>query len=516
MTKRILSAALALALALSLAVPAFAEEESPFTDVPAGHWAYEAIAQAKEEGIIIGVGDGVFAPGKSLTAAQFAAIVAQAFYWRPLREAERSLAGEGQDPDAPWYALYQKTVEQAGLMKGTGVEDWSAPMTRYQMAQMLYNIAVDKGLEAPAAGSAAIADLGQVPEQYKEAVKSAYSLKLLSGIDEKGTFAGDKPLARAQAAVVFAKLDQALEAKDGPMERTLDKAERNARQYSFLSTTFTRCPGKLGTAYSVSQGGTPHGSSGYLRYVSLDGTEQDIRALLPEGYIYGSIWSFPATDIQFDETGEKLSFVTPVQEYPEDSTSPSGYRYGRNWGDTRIVVNVVTGKMESMEPLTPFDLTEWKVVSEPGSPLSNPTPGLSVEIKNNTGESVTTRPYVYSCGYPYAGMFTVADQNSVSIAHLSTLISGPEFLASDYGKAFSALRGLSVGDAREQVGRYLQVEHNGRPVAGTFDADYAGLDFKDLWFVQEGDYAVMRFNFDRPVELKEGDTLTVRLGLPRE
>ena len=49
MSKRILSAALALALSLSLAVPAFAEEESPFDDVPLDHWAIEAIRQAAEE-----------------------------------------------------------------------------------------------------------------------------------------------------------------------------------------------------------------------------------------------------------------------------------------------------------------------------------------------------------------------------------------------------------------------------------------------------------------------------------
>ena len=55
MSKHILSAALALALSLSLAVPAFAEEEGPFDDVPLDHWAVEAIRQAKEEAIISGM-----------------------------------------------------------------------------------------------------------------------------------------------------------------------------------------------------------------------------------------------------------------------------------------------------------------------------------------------------------------------------------------------------------------------------------------------------------------------------
>lgn len=356
MTKRILSAALA--LALSLSIPAFAQEESPFTDVPAGHWAYEAIAQAEREGIIVGVGDGMFAPGKPLTAAQFATIVAQAFYWQPLREAERNLNDGEQDPDAPWYALYRKTVEQAGLMEGTGVEDWGAPMTRYQMAQMLYNITVDKGVETPTAGNIAIADLGQVPEQYKEAVKSAYSLNLLSGIDEKGTFAGNKPLARAQAAVVFAKLDQALEAKDGPMERALDKAERNARQYSFLSTTFTRYPGPKGTAYVCYQGGLPHGGSTSMAYVYQDGRKLDINSLLPIGYrLSGTGGYLNPTEIQFSKDGDELTFVTPIEEgIPNQSPgpdNPSMWAETKDWGPTRCTVDLLAGTMKSMEPLTP-------------------------------------------------------------------------------------------------------------------------------------------------------------------
>ena len=127
MSKRILSAALALALSLSLAVPAFAEEEGPFSDVPTTHWAIEAIRQAEDPE----AGRSYFAPDDQLTAAQFATIVTKAFYWRTINDVKQE---EG------WSALYRKTAEQAGLMEGVGVEDWDAPMTRYQMAVMLYNL----------------------------------------------------------------------------------------------------------------------------------------------------------------------------------------------------------------------------------------------------------------------------------------------------------------------------------------------------------------------------------------
>lgn len=341
MTKRIASTVLALVVSLSLATPAFAlEGESPFIDVPLTHWAVKAIAQAQEENIIQGVGGGAFDPDGPLTAAQFAAVVTQAFYWRILNGVEA-------EPDGAWSARYQKAAEQAGLTDGTGIEDWNAPMTRYQMAQMLYNIAIDKEIKLNDASSPhTIADLDQIPEEYQEAVNAVYGLKLLSGVDEQGTFAGNQTLTRAQAAVVFVKLDQAMEAKDGPMERALDKAERAVKRYSFLYTEFTRYPGRLGTAYYVSQGGTPHGTNSYLNYVARDGTVLDIRALLPEGYVYGSIWSFPAKMIRFDETGEKLSFVVRVYELEGDTMNVR-----KDWGDTQIVVNVAAGEMESMEPL---------------------------------------------------------------------------------------------------------------------------------------------------------------------
>lgn len=520
MSKHILSAALALALSLSLAVPAFAEEEGPFDDVPLDHWAVEAIQQAKEEAIISGMYYRNFAPDDRLTTAQFATIVTKAFYWRDFgRDPEESwiAPGEGEED---WYVFYKEVAERAGLTEGTGIEDWNAPMTRYQMAVMLYNIVVDKELALPdkaALEAVEITDWDQVPEEFQEAVSTAYAMGLLSGMED-GSFAGDQTLTRAQAAVVYTKLDQALEVKDGPMERALDKHERNLA-LNWWGYGFTRYPSKLGTAYVSSQSGTPHGGSSDLGYVALDGTDIGIKSLLPEGYLYDSIYRFAPKDIRFDESGEKLSFITNVQELTD---GPSIFNFGKNWGDTKIVLNMATGELESMEPVIPFDLTEWDEDFHAYSPLSDPAPALSAVVKNELTSSGGHRPYAEEAEWPYAGMFVVMDQDGISIAHPTEMTSDLEFLDSDYGKAFSALRGLPVpvdGDTqerREQVGQYLQVEHNGQPVAGTFLADYADLDFTGLWYTEGKSYTVMHFTFDQPVELKEGDNLTMRLGLPQE
>lgn len=529
MSKRILSAALALALSLSLAAPAFAEEKSPFNDVPLDHWAIDAIRQAAEEYIVSGMDYQNFAPDDPLTAAQFVTIITRAFYWRELRAIEK--AEKEVREDWTWYIHNRETAERAGLMEGVGVEDWDAPMTRYQMAVMLYNVVVDKELALPDKAvleAVEITDWDQIPEEFQEAVSTAYAMGLLSGMED-GSFAGDQTLTRAQAAVVFAKLDKAMEVKDGLLERALDKEERYYTRYSFLSYSFSRYPGELGTACVATQGGLPHGAQTSMVFIYQDGSVLNIGALLPPGYRLSGIGGYlNPSKIRFNETGDKLTFVTPIEEgipsKPGDGSTGIWAEY-KDWGPTLCTVDLISGTMESLEPLTPFDLTEWKKTLQPVDFFFKPTSELSFKIINN-GEWYDHSPVVNDDHYPNLEMFAVVDQNGINIAHLTSLISDPEFLAGDYGKAFSALRGLSVpvdGDTperREQVGWYLQVEHNGQPVAGTFLADYAGFtnteENEDLWSVPKGEYAVMRFAFDQPVELKGGDTLTFRLGLPQE
>lgn len=360
--KKLISLGLTLALSMSLAVPALAEaQESPFADMPLDHWAIDYIRQASEEKIISGMGDGTFAPNDALTAAQFATIVTQAFYWRELRSDET-----GTEPDdleaaypgvEPWYAVYARIAERVGLVEGTGIEDWNAPVTRYQMAQMLYHITKDKGIKTtePAA-LFVLNDLDQIPEQYKEAVLSAYQLGLLSGMED-GNFAGEQSLTRAQAAVVYSRLEDALLALQGPMERVLEKTERKMAVWGTPSYEFTRYPGLKGTLYVGVYLGTPHGSSTNMVFVYEDGSELNIHALLPRGYRLSDY--LRPTEIQFDETGEKLIFITPVEEgIPNEKPgpdNPSMWLETKDWGPTRCTVDLVSGIMESMEPLTPSE-----------------------------------------------------------------------------------------------------------------------------------------------------------------
>lgn len=67
------------ALALSLGITASAlAAANPFSDVPAGHWAYDSIAKLAAAGVVEGYGDTTFGGDKLMTRYEMAQIVARA------------------------------------------------------------------------------------------------------------------------------------------------------------------------------------------------------------------------------------------------------------------------------------------------------------------------------------------------------------------------------------------------------------------------------------------------------
>ena len=76
MAKKFFLAVLATAL-LAISIPAFAAS-NPFMDVPANHWAYDAISQLSSRGVISGYPDGSYKGGQPATRYEMASAVARA------------------------------------------------------------------------------------------------------------------------------------------------------------------------------------------------------------------------------------------------------------------------------------------------------------------------------------------------------------------------------------------------------------------------------------------------------
>lgn len=192
--------------------PADPDGQSPqttsFRDVPASHWASEAVEAAVKKGIVNGYPDGAFHPNDTVASAQFNAMISRAFYPEELKTAQTG---------SYWWTPNAMVNQAHRIPDGTSVESqdsWGSQMeraiSRYDMAQMMYNLLKDKDAQMPTqaalqATQGKIADWQQVPEKYRDAVSTCYALGLLNGLGN-GTFGGESSMDRAQGCMAAYRL----------------------------------------------------------------------------------------------------------------------------------------------------------------------------------------------------------------------------------------------------------------------------------------------------------------------
>ena len=196
---------LAFVLCLGLTPCAYACS-SPFNDVAPGFWAYDAILETYNDGVMTGTASGVFSPSGKFNIAQFVTVLTRAFYNDDVVNSTREGAWPNQNYDAA-----EKHNLFAGLTRWGG----DVEVTREVMAQMMYNVMVDKGVVLPddteiQATINRIPDIAAVDGNYRTAVAVCYHWELLAGVDAQGTFAPKGVLNRAQTAVIYTRLKKAV------------------------------------------------------------------------------------------------------------------------------------------------------------------------------------------------------------------------------------------------------------------------------------------------------------------
>jgi len=164
-------------------------ETSPFSDVSASNYYYEAVKWAQEKGITGGIGNGLFGPNQPCTRAQIVT-----FLWRaagsPEPKAMSSFADVSMD------AYYAKAVAWAvenGITTGTGDGKFSpdATCTRAQSVTFLFR-AIGKLVDSKAEFSDVLTD-----SYYANAVAWAVENGVTNGIGD-GLFGPDNSCTRAQ------------------------------------------------------------------------------------------------------------------------------------------------------------------------------------------------------------------------------------------------------------------------------------------------------------------------------
>ena len=202
--KKITSLLLTLILTLSLSTVAFATDLS-FSDVPSSDWAYPTIMRAVELGLFQGTkepdtnGVGHFNSSGIMTRAEFLAVCV------------RATGNEAADFQSPlsgqWYDGYWKKAKDIGIITSSSLSGFDEPITREEMACYAISTLSEMGeFVHTLTAWGKIPDIDSVTREYKDTVYAAYSLGILRGVDDIGTFAPQQVLTRAEAATVAIRL----------------------------------------------------------------------------------------------------------------------------------------------------------------------------------------------------------------------------------------------------------------------------------------------------------------------
>jgi hypothetical protein len=195
-----------------------------FSDVPAGHWAKEAVEALAAKGIVIGFPDGTFRGNEGLTRYQAALII-----YRLLQQIEEELKAKGESPtmealspedlEALKNAIQELAAELAALgVRVSALEDSAA--TKDDIARL----------------EALIQELRAQPMPEVEPGMDQAALQDLLDRVEAASIAADTALAQAQQlAEQLEALAQAVEGVKGDLAALATQVEANAQAIQALN-----------------------------------------------------------------------------------------------------------------------------------------------------------------------------------------------------------------------------------------------------------------------------------------
>ena len=174
----------------------------PFTDVKTGDWFYEAVQYVYDKGMMTGVSADRFAPASTTTRGMIVTILYRL-------ENEPAVSGDLPFTDVEGGAWYANAVAWAAandIVNGTSATTFApnSPITREQMATMLYRFAQYKGMDAVTLQEhlTGYPDGDQVSDYAIPAMNWAVGQGLIAGM-ENGTLVPQGSATRAQVATIL-------------------------------------------------------------------------------------------------------------------------------------------------------------------------------------------------------------------------------------------------------------------------------------------------------------------------
>jgi hypothetical protein len=209
MLKKKLVAVLSSAALLSTLV-GNAMAATSFTDVPSDSPYASYIQDLSSKGIVSGVGNGQFAPMKTLTRAEMATFLVRAFGIP--QNTSSSVAFT--DIRGHWAESYIKSAYAAGMIAGKSATTFApdAPVTREEAAQMVWNYLSKNGVQ-PSSRVYNLPNIGKLDSWAQSAVGNLMTHQLIGPSNFSDWTA---PMTRQEAAAVIDLAVKALSQKSQP------------------------------------------------------------------------------------------------------------------------------------------------------------------------------------------------------------------------------------------------------------------------------------------------------------
>ena len=179
----------------------FAEAPLPFPDVTEGDWFYDAVRYAYETGLMDGVGDSLFAPNSDTTRAQLVTIL----YRLEGEPEVSGTSGFTDVEAGTWYTDAVAWAAANGIVNGVSETEFAPGknITREQLATILFRYAEAKGYDVSArADLSAYPDADQIQSYAAESVAWAVAEGLIQGFEDN-TLRPAGNATRAQIATIL-------------------------------------------------------------------------------------------------------------------------------------------------------------------------------------------------------------------------------------------------------------------------------------------------------------------------
>lgn len=181
-----------------------------FADV-ANHWAKDAVNDMGSRMIVTGTGSGNYAPYRSMTRAEFAAIMVRALGLEP----GTGESGFGDVSSAEWYCGYIKTAALYGIIKGysDGTFGPNSTISREQAMTMITRAMALTGLDSGLTDSksdtllSAYTDGSAVSAYARDSIAACLKIGIATGTSAV-TLSPKADITRAEVAVMVERLLQ--------------------------------------------------------------------------------------------------------------------------------------------------------------------------------------------------------------------------------------------------------------------------------------------------------------------